>query len=670
MPAPATPPAAPAPETPSVIPNPPSPLDMVPTDDEAMDVDKAAVEPPPVAEAPPVAVDDDPFALDETPSYSCPACRGQKSKHRRDATCRLGPTAASASASAASPDGLEHESDDAPPEYHLIVKESGMQLVSAADVRKSFGADREKWWLAAQHELNSLEGKGVFERLTEEESALLKMYDILPMKVVCGIKTDMVFKDSKKNKVRAVVCGNFKTKTRPEDVYTNNVDVSSVRAALALASERRWSIGALDVNTAFLNADLPAEEGEVVMRPPSLFQHFGLTKPGELWRAKKAIYGLRVSPKAWAVARDVEMRNLRMEYQGETLRLKQSDVDPSVWLVTPEKEPRVESERRLMGIVLTYVDDYIYFSHSELCDKIEDHLARIWKVSAQPRLVYGKGGDLKYLSMTIRGRSDGYLLHQLEYTTDLIEKWGLGAAQGVGTINIENVDDAAVEHDPPLDEIRLAQRMSGGLLWLSGRTRPDIAYSTSKVSSYATSMPRWALRLGKRILRYLIHTRGCGIFYKYRGNSVIWAFADASFDPYTSQTGICVFWGGCLIDWRSVRQQQVARSTAESEITSMSMGALLMEAVEAMFHAMLVDATCVMYGDNTAALCLTHGQGTWRTRALANRAAGIRQRVEDGTLVVDYVRSAEQIADVLTKFLAVPAMSIARQQLTILHVDS
>ena len=49
--------------------------------------------------------------------------------------------------------------------------------------------------------------------------------------------------------------------------------------------------------------------------------------------------------------------------------------------------------------------------------------------------------------------------------------------------------------------------------WLSTRTRPDVAFVTSRIGMFATVDPEWSLRLGKKVLRYLIATREYGLFY-------------------------------------------------------------------------------------------------------------------------------------------------------------
>ena len=90
---------------------------------------------------------------------------------------------------------------------------------------------------------------------------------------------------------------------------------------------------AIDSRTAFLNAKIPYQMETVFVRPPQALVDFGLVQPGEIWRVHKAIYGLRVSPKAWGVERDAVLRRLTLASSGEAHHLRQSHIDPSVWTI-------------------------------------------------------------------------------------------------------------------------------------------------------------------------------------------------------------------------------------------------------------------------------------------------------------------------------------------------
>ena len=123
------------------------------------------------------------------------------------------------------------------------------------------------------------------------------------------------------------------------------------------------------------------------------------------------------------------------------------------------------------------------------------------------------------------------------------------------------------------------------------------------------------------------------------------------------------------MDWRSQRQPQVARSTAEAEVTALNVGLMMLEGAEATLCSMGVRLSVpTLWGDNAASLYLAHGQGSWRTRALANRAAALRSRLEMGTLDFMKVASEDQRADGLTKVFAAPAMARIRAHFNLQQV--
>ena len=196
-------------------------------------------------------------------------------------------------------------------------------------VRSTVGNDREDWRLAMQAEVDSLRENNTFEIATSEELRKVHAREILPMKLVTGIKADSLTQQKKK-KARAVVCGNFQRKTEGEELYTANADITSVRAVLAASVQLRFGCKVLDVKTAFLNAHLPDSFETVFVRPPQVLVEFGLVAPGTILRAVKAIYGLRISPKAWGLERGRELKKMSFKAKGKTDVFKQSAIDPAL----------------------------------------------------------------------------------------------------------------------------------------------------------------------------------------------------------------------------------------------------------------------------------------------------------------------------------------------------
>ena len=76
-----------------------------------------------------------------------------------------------------------------------------------------------------------------------------------------------------------------------------------------------------------------------------------------------------------------------------------------------------------------------------------------------------------------------------------------------------------------------------------------------------------------------------------------------------------------------------------------------------------------MYG-NIAAITPTIGEGSWRTKSLAIKVYHLREQVENGSIVVTPIETAEQYADSLTKFLKSGAQQAkAREHLSLCEID-
>ena len=221
------------------------------------------------------------------------------------------------------------------------------------------------------------------------------------------------------------------------------------------------------------------------------------------------------------------------------------------------------------------------------------------------------------------------------------------------------------EEDIDAGDVWKAQKIAGSLIWLSTRTRLDISYGQSRVSSMATTNPKQAILEGKRILRYLRGTADYALYFKPTDNTVI-AYGDASFAIKRSQTGTIIKIGDNTVCWRSSKQPQVAKSTADSEVTAMASTAILGDYVKTLRESLFIptpyfDLKC----DNRAAIVLATGEGSWKTKALANRVQGVKEAVERGEIFVTYIGTREQAADCLTKFLPGPMMSDARKQMSL-----
>ena len=133
----------------------------------------------------------------------------------------------------------------------------------------------------------------------------------------------------------------------------------------------------------------------------------------------------------------------------------------------------------------------------------------------------------------------------------------------------ETMEEAESVEEPDAKEVWLCQKLAGALIWLATRTRPDIAFAQSRVSSDATKNPTRGLMIGRIVLRYLAGTPGWGLSFEGEGGDLT-AHGDASFEATKAISGTAVFHGGKLLAWRCAKQAQVPKSTADAEVTALS----------------------------------------------------------------------------------------------------
>ena len=126
------------------------------------------------------------------------------------------------------------------------------------------------------------------------------------------------------------------------------------------------------------------------------------------------------------------------------------------------------------------------------------------------------------------------------------------------------------EEEVTPESIQGAQKVIGEILWLSTRTRPELAYGASKLSSQVTKRPLWVCDQIREIWQYLKVTKSEGLTFE-QSKGTGWGgerFTDSSFCPggEASHGAVYVLWNKGLITWRSSKQPFPTLSTAESEM--------------------------------------------------------------------------------------------------------
>ena len=218
------------------------------------------------------------------------------------------------------------------------------------------------------------------------------------------------------------------------------------------------------------------------------------------------------------------------------------------------------------------------------------------------------------------------------------------------------------EEAPDISVIREAQAAVGELMWISGRSRPDLAYGVSLLARLIHRRPSYACSLANYMFRYINKTQNLVMEFRagdgQQGKKLeMHAFVDASFAPphegYRSVQGVVLAHGPNVVMWHSMRQPFITQSTAEAELLGYGEAHQEGESFLALLQILELGVSqAVIHGDNRAALVLCNQDtGPWRTRHLRLRAAKLREVLQcpDPAWRAEYMAGSELVADGLTK---------------------
>jgi hypothetical protein len=331
------------------------------------------------------------------------------------------------------------------------------------------------------------------EAMDLEYSALMKnktWHLVPPRKGINIIDSKWVYKIKRKAdgsldryKARLVAKG-FKQRygIDYEDTFSPVVKATTIRVILSVAVSRGWSLRQLDVQNAFLHGVL---EEEVYMRQPPGYEDKSL--PNYVCKLDKSLYSLKQAPRAWYS---------RLSMKLQSLDFKSSRADTSLFFY---------NKGNISMFVLIYVDDIIVAS--SVPSATTALLNDLNKEFALKDL-----GDLHYfLGIEVNKASDGIVLSQEKYASDILKRVGMSDCKPVNT-PMSTSEKLSVHEGGLLGPSDATQyrSMVGALQYLT-LTRPDISFAVNKVCQYlhAPTTVHWSAV--KRILRYIKHTMKLGL---------------------------------------------------------------------------------------------------------------------------------------------------------------
>ena len=532
-----------------------------------------------------------------------------------------------------------------------------VHTVEPKEVQDNFNS----WLPAVKKEMSSFD-HAVTKRSTRDpqvaEDIRTGRAKVVPMKIVYTVKPPSEGSSEWfRRKARIVACGNMMAASG-EDNYAAAAPAEVVRSSLAISSRRGWNAGVIDITSAFLQTPLSEVDCRfrVFGQPPRALIREGLCEEHELWEFTHAVYGLRESPKWWGEFRDTTLANLVVELEGRRVTLVRCRVESSWW--------KLVEESAVIGVIVIYVDDILICSTNSVIAAVASAIKELWSTSP---LVMASEGAIKFLGLEIEKIEGGFAVSQADYIAELLRIHSVkGTQRDLIPVSRENASFIAMEEEAVFSEaeLREAQQYAGEILWLSQRSRPDISYAASLISSLTTKAPRRASSITRKCLGFLQRTADHRLHLVSRSQELV-SWTDASFAPEgaRSHTGWLITAGEAPLSWRSSRQGSVTLSTAEAELVASVEGALALCSLWALWKEVEEEEMkLILKTDSTSSMAIQHGSGSWRTRHLRIKAAWIAEKVERSEITIEHCAGEVQIADALTK----PLASARLQQLSMM----
>lgn len=383
----------------------------------------------------------------------------------------------------------------------------------------------------------------------------------------------------------------------------------------------------MDVKSAFLNGDL---EEEVYVQQPAGFVIAG--QEHKVLKLNKALYGLHQAPRAW---------NAKLDSTLLSLGFRRSPSEAAIY---------VRRNGKAQLVVGVYVDDLVITGAS--CDDIttfKKEMCRAFKMSDLGLLRY-------YLGIEVKQGLSGISLNQGAYAEKILEKSGMGDCNPCQVPMEPRLKLSKDSSEPPVDATTY-RSLVGSLRYLVN-TRPDIAFAVGYVSRFLEAPREDHLAAVKHILRYLAGTKNWGLWFgrKKKSEAKLYGFSDSDYagdvDARKSTTGVIFFLKSSPIAWQSKKQKVVAQSSCEAEYIAAANATC-----EGLWLARVLSelqgteaSTPLIRVDNKSAISLVknpvlHGN----SKHIEVKYHLVRESAEEGRIKVEFIRSQDQLGDILTK---------------------
>ena len=278
-----------------------------------------------------------------------------------------------------------------------------------------------------------------------------------------------------------------------KEKHAGTVRWNAIKMLFAIAVKFDLDIALFDISTFFLYGDM---EEEVYMEIPERWKESWMgTDP--IWLLHKSVYG-------WPAAPHCAQRKLKTTYAANG-DFRPTSSDDCVYVSTDHTTGYCASG--------THVDDIFSVGDKDGIQKLKSTLESQFKITVKMNPSQVTGVEI------IRHRDRKWAkLHQTEYCTKLLEKYGMLDSRPTDTPMDPGTAKAIMmlpQDDFTTQSIHEYHAIVGSLMWIQQRTRPDLNFTVNLLCRFLRcASPKHVAIAKGRPLRYLNGTRNFGLVYQ------------------------------------------------------------------------------------------------------------------------------------------------------------
>jgi hypothetical protein len=200
----------------------------------------------------------------------------------------------------------------------------------------------------------------------------------------------------------------------------------------------------------------------------------------------------------------------------------------------------------------------------------------------------------------------------------------------------------------------------GSLMYAQVCTRPDIAFAVGMLGRYQNDpgMDHW--KAAKKVLRYLQGTKDYMLTYKRSNNLEVIGYSDSDFsgcvDSKKSTSGYIFMLAGGPISWKSAKQSLRASSTMQAEFVACyhatGQAVWLKNFIPGLQVIDSIARPLTLFCDNEAAVFFSkNNKSSGASKWIDIKYLVVRDKVKDGTIMIQHINTRAMLADSLTKAL-------------------